>query len=369
MEPKVEKKLFLVLLLQILVFSSLKAQDSLEKSRDKNGTWITLPAINFSPETGFGFGGASLRLFKLNPSDTLARSSQVRVLALYTTEKQFIFNTRYQFLTLGEKLFLTGRLEFLKFPEFYYGIGSETPETNEELVQYNSIGIENRCLKQLIPGFFSGLELRYYSRFNYRLAEAGLLETTRVPGYRGSRIAGLGPLFVVDTRDNIPNPYEGLYLLVSAFFHGKVLGADFVYTNYRIDFRKYWKLFADMDHILAFQAFGNFVEGEAPFHYVSLLGGSSLMRGYYRGRFRDNHQLASQIEYRMPLWWRFGVVAFAGLGNVYDQLSAFKLGDLKHSVGAGLRVKIDEAERLNMRIDFGFGERTSGFYLNVTEAF
>jgi len=42
---------------------------------------------------------------------------------------------------------------------------------------------------------------------------------------------------------------------------------------------------------------------------------------------------------------------------------------MKPSVGTGLRIMIDKAERLNMRLDFGFGDDTSGFYLNVTEAF
>ncbi len=359
---------FRILLVSALLFAgvgNLLAQDE----KVKNGTWLTLPAISFSPETGFGFGGASLRLFKLNPEDTVARSSQIRVLALYTTEKQFIFNTRYQLFTFGENLFLTGRVEFLKFPEFYYGVGSGTSESNEELVEYNFIGLEKRLLKQLIPGFFSGLEFRYYNRFNYSLVESGLLERSMVAGFNGSEVVGLGPLFVIDKRDNIANPYKGYYLLVSSFFHGKLLGGEFQYNNYRVDFRKYFKLSENLNHILAFQVFGNFVEGRAPFHNLSLLGGSSLMRGYYRGRFRDNHMVASQVEYRMPVWWRFGLVGFAGVGNVANQLGDMKITRMKPSYGGGLRILIDETERLNMRLDFGFGDDTAGFYLNVTEAF
>ena len=360
------KNRVLVLLILVLAFpADLFSQED----KAKNGTWLSLPAISFSPETGFGFGGASLRLFKLNPDDTIARSSQVRLLALYTTEKQFIFNTRYQLFTFGEDLFLTGRLEFLKFPEFYYGVGPGTEQSNEELVEYNFFGVENRVLKQLIPGFFSGLEFRYYTRFNYKLVENGLLESTTVAGYNGSEVAGLGPLFVIDKRDNIANSYKGYYLLVSSFFHGQILGGEFRYNNYRIDYRKYWKFNPNLEHILAFQFLGNFVEGRAPFHNLSLMGGSSLMRGYYRGRFRDNHFIGSQIEYRMPVWWRFGLVGFAGMGNVANSVGDFRLSRMKPSYGGGLRILIDETERLNMRLDFGFGDDTSGFYLNVTEAF
>ncbi len=340
-----------------------------DEPSEKQGAWITVPAVSISPETGFGFGAGSLKLFKLIPEDTVSRTSQVRMLALYTTEKQFIFNTRYQLFTRNEGLFLTGRWEFLKFPEFYYGIGNETPESNEELVEYNSIGIESRVLKQVIPGFFPGIEFRYYSRFNYKLIDGGLLERTQVAGYNGSRLAGVGPLFVIDKRDNIANPYAGFYFLMSAFFHGSFLGGEFTYTSYRLDFRKYFKLFEDREDILAIQFLGNFVTGEAPFHNLSILGGSALMRGYYRGRFRDRHFMGSQVEYRMPIWWRIGAVAFLGVGNVASDLEGFKPSQFKHSVGGGLRFTVDQAERLNLRFDYGFGQDTRGFYLNVTEAF
>jgi len=353
----------------VIIFLCLYIVSCYSQEKKKNGTWLTLPAATFSPETGFGFGGASLKLFKLNVEDTTVRSSQVRALALYTTEDQFIFNTRYQLFTSGERLFFTGRIDFFKFPEFYYGVGNDTPESNEELVEYNYFGVENRVLKQLIPGLFTGFEFRFYSRFNYTLVPGGLLEDTMIPGFNGSRVAGIGPVFVIDKRDNIANPFKGFLFSLSSFFHGKLLGADFVYTNYRVDFRKYFKIHKDWNHILGFQVLGNFIEGEAPFHYLSLLGSSSMMRGYYRGRFRDNHFLGSQIEYRMPIWWRLGLVVFAGAGNVASDVNEFNFKRMKPSVGTGLRIMIDKAERLNMRLDFGFGDDTSGFYLNVTEAF
>lgn len=340
-----------------------------QQPKEKNGTWITLPALLFSPENGFGFGAASLRVFKLNRQDTVSRSSQFRAVALYTTEKQFIFSPRFQFFTLEERLFLTGRFQFLRFPELYYGIGADTPEDNEELVQYNLIAIEKRALKQLVPSFFAGLEFRYYHRFNFDLVDGGLLERSMVPGFNGSKVAGLGPVFLWDKRDNLNNCYYGHYLLTSIFFHGRVLGGQFEYTNYRLDFREYLKLFKDLDHILAFQVLGNFIQGTAPFRQLSALGGSGIMRGYYRGRYRDRHFVAAQLEYRMPIWWRIGAVGFAGLGNVARTLKEINIPDLKYSVGGGVRFSVDKEERLNVRMDWGFGQNTSGFYINIAESF
>ena len=66
---------------------------------------------------------------------------------------------------------------------------------------------------------------------------------------------------------------------------------------------------------------------------------------------------------------RFGMVAFGGLGQVASEISAFTPGDWKPSYGGGIRVALDESEKLNIRVDVGFGQKESGVYLNLSEAF
>lgn len=93
------------------------------------------------------------------------------------------------------------------------------------------------------------------------------------------------------------------------------------------------------------------------------------MRGYHEGRYMDKQYLAAQAEYRAPLFWRIGTVAFAGLGEVAPSLDAFEINRIKPSYGLGMRVVINKAERVNIRLDYGWGKDTSGFYLEITEAF
>ena len=71
----------------------------------------------------------------------------------------------------------------------------------------------------------------------------------------------------------------------------------------------------------------------------------------------------------MPLWKRIGLVGFAGFGDVADKISHFDLENFKHSVGFGLRYLFSPKERLNIRLDFGFGSGTSGVYFTAAEAF
>jgi hypothetical protein len=93
------------------------------------------------------------------------------------------------------------------------------------------------------------------------------------------------------------------------------------------------------------------------------------MRGFYEGRYRDHDLVVVQAEHRLPLWRRFGWAGFAGLGDVASKISQFRSRDVKASAGFGLRYMLIPEEKMNLRLDFGFGKNTSGFYVTITEAF
>lgn len=96
------------------------------------------------------------------------------------------------------------------------------------------------------------------------------------------------------------------------------------------------------------------------------------MRGFYDGRFRSKNQVVLQAEYRVPIAWRIGAVGFAGIGNVGDRVHNLNFQELKYSYGGGLRVALNRKERLNLRVDYGWGvgESTShGLYFQLGEAF
>jgi hypothetical protein len=99
-----------------------------------------------------------------------------------------------------------------------------------------------------------------------------------------------------------------------------------------------------------------------------MIGGDSLIRGTYQGRFRDEALLAFQAEYRLPLWWKFGLVGFGGLANVAGNAGSLLAGQLKYSLGWGIRFKVSR-EGANLRLDFGYGKGTSGVYFTGGEAF
>jgi hypothetical protein len=94
------------------------------------------------------------------------------------------------------------------------------------------------------------------------------------------------------------------------------------------------------------------------------------MRGYFEGRYRDNIFATAQLEYRQYFWWRLSFVVFAGIGEVAPDLLSFRLRELKPSYGAGLRFLFNKEQRVNLRVDLGFGEDgNSGIYFGIEEAF
>ncbi|EJF10127.1 Outer membrane protein/protective antigen OMA87-like protein [Pontibacter sp. BAB1700] len=110
-------------------------------------------------------------------------------------------------------------------------------------------------------------------------------------------------------------------------------------------------------------------EGDVPVQRLATAGGDKLLRGYARNRFHDDHFVGSQVEYRFPLFWRLGAAAFAGIGDVFDKPEDISLSTIKYSIGTGLRYAIRPEQKLNSRLDIGYGREGFNVYLMIGEAF
>jgi hypothetical protein len=72
----------------------------------------------------------------------------------------------------------------------------------------------------------------------------------------------------------------------------------------------------------------------------------------------------------MPVWSILGVVAWVGTGRVAENYADLALSGFRISYGAGLRVRVDSKNNINLRMDWGFGpDGINGFYINFAEAF
>ena len=100
---------------------------------------------------------------------------------------------------------------------------------------------------------------------------------------------------------------------------------------------------------------------------LPLLGSDERMRGYYQGRYRDKNVLSTQLEYRRQLTWRHGIVAWVGAGTMGPSVDSLNDGRWLPTAGVGYRFEFKP--RVNIRLDYGIGKGSSGFYFQVGEAF
>jgi hypothetical protein len=136
-----------------------------------------------------------------------------------------------------------------------------------------------------------------------------------------------------------------------------------------LDVRRFFPLGAGQ--VLALQAKGRIMTGDPPFYRLATIGGISVLRGLYDGRFRDKTAVAVQAEYRfpIPITKLLGGVVFAGVGEVAERPADLSLVDLQVAGGVGIRVMLDPRERINLRIDVGFSSYGVYPILVITEAF
>lgn len=338
-------------------------------SKDKNGIFV-LPLIYYTPDTRWAAGAAGVYYFKVKPSleyATKPRVSYVQFLADYTQNKQLDTWASWHVFTQDEKYLLKGDLRFRDFPDRFYGIGNSTSLQQEERYSYQLFVFKSLQLKKIRPGFFMGFDYELRYEYNFSHSPTGILTNGSITGYKGGVGSALGLVSIIDTRDNIINPYKGRYGELSTYFYSPLIKSTFSFQVINGIYQHYWQ--PKTKHVLAWQTKARFSFGEVPFLDLSTLGNDDILRGYPKNRFRDQHFFATQLEYRFPLFWRFGAVAFAGAGDVFGPSSTISLENLKYSIGTGLRFIVDPAERLNIRLDYGYGREGGYFYFMVGESF
>ena len=95
------------------------------------------------------------------------------------------------------------------------------------------------------------------------------------------------------------------------------------------------------------------------------------MRGYYLGRYRDDHLIAGQLEYRiLPFTFskRWGASVFLAAGQVFNKES-FQLKNFLPTGGAGLRFLVFPEKDIYTRVDVAFTQEGRGIYFFIGEAF
>lgn len=373
--------------------------------RESSSSLIAFPIIGSNPATGFMVGlGGQYAFIMPESSKYSIMSGSLQA----TTKSQYLFIFKNNIYTRKERIFFTGDWRFLIFSQATYGLGTNAPiggildyqfglagmETNfDSLAQpmkYNFLRIHQTMAFKIRQSTYLGfgLKLDGYSKIIDERLRLNPGDTLITAHYAYSKKYGfstekyyasaLHASFVIDKRDNMIQPYTGFFLGVSWRGALKILGSEKNANMLETEWRSYHNLSArNPAHLIAFWLIGEF-SPEGQFPYMTLPATaydqrSRSARGYTQGRFRGNNYAYGEAEYRFPISQCGGIfsgVAFLNLTTANSPTQQLKLFEsIQPGYGLGLRIMLDKSTRTNLALDYGFGKRSSGFYLAVSETF
>jgi len=372
-----KKTLAYLIVLSLCQFSA-KAQNfweryweslTAEEADDGSSSFIVYPTLAFAPETSWEFGLSSLYLYYAK-GDINNRLSEFNAFTFYTLENQYGLWLDHANYGDQDKYMFLGRLRYQSFPLFYHGIGRETPAEPLALVDARYLLWKEHFLKQIQGYLYGGIYTDIQNLPRPEFIDQGDSPYDLPLGAEGSFNFGIGLSAVYDDRHNVLNVRNGNFTELSFLRYHPNIGADFDFTSFLVDSRFFRPV--GKNNVWATQLLGQFVNGEAPFHMLSLMGGESMMRGYYYGRFRDNNLLALQSELRLlPFSFakRWGASVFLAAGQVYPDWNALQFNQFKIAGGGGIRFLIFPQKDIYTRLDFAITEEGTGFYFFIGEAF
>lgn len=365
--PRLRTTLIAVLLVCCVCGRVATADEPAETKAAYKSKIMGLPFVYYSPETKLAFGLGGVYNFRAGRHKEATRTSSVWAYATYTLAKQYSVLIKPEIYLKSNSLSLSGSLRYERSPQFFYGIGNDAPATDKEAFTPRTFAFQFGVKRRVVGGLYGGLSFEFEDVTMEAIEPGGLLASGEYTGSSGGMLAGFGASLDWDTRDAVLFTRRGTFIQLLGDAYGALAGSDFSFSRFKLDIRKY--ISTGKDKVLVLQAFFLSTFGDVPFYKLGLLGGDSLLRGYYKGRFRDKALALVQAEYRVLISERIGVVGFAGLANVLPKFGVFEPDQLKYSIGTGLRYVINKRDGATLRLDLAWGRACFGLYATAQEAF
>ncbi len=157
---------------------------------------------------------------------------------------------------------------------FFYGIGNNVSESDSETYSARFPRVRFDYAKQIAPSFYVGVK-SFLDGFSFSdFDPMGKLANEDYLGKEGGWNVGLGPSFIVDSRDNPIYPLSGWFSETYLLRFGKPWGGDFAYWEIGGDLRHYQPLSQSV--IWASQLATKITSGQIPFFCFALVGRKSL---------------------------------------------------------------------------------------------
>ena len=358
------------------------AQPEKKKEGEKRGAIVAAPLPISSPALGSGIVPVVAYIFPFSKNDKVSPPSVVGGVGLFASGGS-------RLLALGGELYLKedtyeitagvgdGHLDY-----DFYGTGNAAGDAGRKLAIKQSGEIFfGEVLRRLKWKFFLGPRVWIgHSDITPNLSKSDSDHPDLPPSSLNTSPDAWGLRLLRDTRPNRFYPTSGTLLDLSTNFFSasSTLGRTSDVTNpsrgkvytfqtYRIIFNKYSSL--SKKQVLAYNLFLCGTGGDAPFYGQCIFGVNNELQGTTAGRYIDRYMFATQLEYRLVLPKRFGLVGFGGVGEVAPSVGQFNYSNLLPSIGGGLRFLLDKKYHVNLRANIAEGNNGHTWSMGVGEDF
>jgi hypothetical protein len=349
--------------------SEQEDQGNTQKSKpERRGAIVVAPIPISSPAIGTGGVVLGGYIFPLRKSDTVSPPSVVGGAVLATDNGSrgialagdFYFKQNTYHITAS---YFHGNINY-----DFYGVGTLAGNAGLKLpLKQTGQAFLGDVLYRVFGQFFVGPRALTGNSLITLQAAQGLQPPPPPEVGINTALTGLGFHVARDTRSNRFYPEKGTFLDFTGTFFGQGLGSRYSFQSYRTTF-SYYRGFGGKQ-VLAYNLFLCGTAGDPPFYGECIYGANNQLRGYVAGQYIDRDMIATQLEYRLQLPWRFGMVIFGGVGEVAPSVSQFRYDNLLPAGGGGLRFKLSKKYNVNLRADIAQGKNGHTFGMGITEAF
>lgn len=343
--------------LPLTVLATLLLTLSASAAEDKSSPWLFTPTLSSSPKLGTSAGALAAYLHDF---DEDSPTSMFGITGNYSDTDSWVGGTfgKVYFRQDSYRLawFLGGGLVRNEFEDFL-GTGRAL-SSNDDLGVYAL-----SYLQQLRGHWYAGVQTvgTDYAIYADDPTDQAILQLI---GLTGTRSVGAGLQVQYDSRDNQNSPLSGVLFELKHLANRRALGSEDNYDGVRLKAAHFIR--HGNDAVLAINLSGRWT-ADAPASALSSIN----LPGYVRGQYLAKHTSSLLAEERLPLGQRFGVVAFAGIGCLYQRASDCGAHDNRYaSGGAGAFFVLKPEERMVIRVDAAYGEASNrGYYIRFGHPF
>ena len=326
---------------------------------------VIAPVPGYSPQLGWNLTLGGGYFLQLGDRDSEVSPSVVGGFVMGAENGSYAYGGGANLHLLDDKFRLKFGAVYMDIRYQFYGIGNDQ----------NDLGIRVDLL-QNGPMYFATGSWRVWKKLYVGLGYLSGEVDTRLrfdipalPFFDPTLKLDTGAINIpieIDSRDHEQFPRDGWLVNARGMFYRKSVGSDFEAETFKLIANRYLPM-RDQD-VLALRLMVKGTSEDTPFFLLSTFGGSTDLRGYPSGRYRDRMAYAMQSEYRWQYSDRWILTGFAGFGEVADSFSNFGKNILPAG-GIGARYVLSEKHRVSLSADVAVGNDGAEWYFGVGEAF